>query len=947
MFVKLANLFVDSFIKPRAKALKGRAGGWPPLKKGLFLAGGLFLSFLLGFSVYVFFVLHSLPPAEQLKDYTPPLLTVVLDRNGQKMGEFFRERRFLTPYHELPNILVRAFVSAEDGRFFEHKGIHYQAIFRAFLANLRKGRKVQGGSTITQQAARLLLLSAEKTYTRKLKEAVLAVRMEKHLTKQEILSLYLNQIYLGHGAYGVGMASRLYFRKHPKDLTLSECALLAGLPKAPSRFSPIYNPRRAKQRQVYVLQRMVQENYIPPALAEQTIRRPIKIYLKEPPLSSPSAYYMETLRQMLAKHIGEDRLLTGGLTVKASMDHNLQALAEKHLKKGLKDIDKRQGFRGPLKHLNTQEDIQAFLQKQGQKLLAQKKEFFILKADAAQSLEQKAAQNTAQNAAQPGLAQAPSKAPPHLLEEELSLMEFQPGDILKGVVQKVSDVHKQVLVQLAFQKWGVIPLKNMKWARTPNPKISSQYTQLLKPSSALKKGDVIQVIAANPREDFKPLLSAPHKGSSILELSLDQEPLVEGAFIVFDQNTEDITALAGGYDFKRSQFNRAYQAARQTGSVFKPVVYLSALDKGFTPVDFITDSPVAYAEEEAEESKKPSPEEAAQAAKDPLKTQAKNLIDKWRPFNYSRRFSGDILFRNALIRSMNVPTVKVMERLGIKWVTAYARRLGIFHTLNPDYTLALGSSSVTLYEMTKVFSIIARLGKNITPFILQKVWFGDEELLGPLSLDERFLELTNLNQQIEEQRQAVLNTSPPPTDAKMPLPKNQPPFFFEDPQQVISPQTAFIMTNLLNSVIHEPGGTGYRARVLNRPAAGKTGTTNGYYDAWFIGGTPELMAGVWVGFDSEQSLGIGETGARAALPIWLSFMKEVYKEVYKDKTQKTDWPVPDGIVFTNIDNETGRLVSSRTTQVASQAFRENNSPVKALEDTEDEDQEFLREDLLE
>lgn len=906
---------------------------------------GLF--FILGVSV--FFLVRDLPSLAQLKNYHPPLVSFVMDRNGKKVGEFFRERRVLVPYVHFPEHLIQAFVSAEDGQFFIHKGIHYQAIFRAFLANLRKGRKVQGGSTITQQVARSVLLSSEKTYRRKLKEAILALRIEKALSKEEILYLYLNQIYLGHGAYGVGMAAKVYFRKEVKDLNLAECALLAGLPKAPSRFSPIRNSKRARQRQLYVLQRMVEESYLSPQAAQQAAKESIKIYLKEKARKT-HPYYMEIVRQILSENLGEEQLLTGGLKIQIAMDDNMQTLAQKHLKAGLKQLDKRQGFRGALKHLSSKEEIILFFQKEEKNLIRKHKQFIFI--DPNEDLPE-----------QSTLAQKQLRKNQSPVDSVLNKSKpFDVGDEVRGVVQVVSDLDQQVLVELAFKQFGIIPLENMKWARQPNPKISFKYAKLLKPSLALKAGDVIQVKIEN-LEYLDSILKIPVNqnisidSKKILELSLDQEPLVEGAILVFDQKTEDITALVGGYDFVRSQFNRAYQAARQTGSVFKPIVYLAALDKGFTPADLITDAPVVYAKEEAAEG------EELNVAKETIKNkdsiaETDDTVDeesqdstdqKWKPFNYSRRFSGDILFRNALIRSMNVPTVKVIERVGIKWVRDYAHRLGLFHSLNPDYTLALGSSSVTLYEMTKAFSIIGRLGKKIHPQILKKVSLGQDHLLDSISLDSRFVnQLQTLEREMEEKKQTFLSRSDS-EDISNTTPYRGVSFFFTDPDQLISKKTAFIMTTLLNGAIQEPGGTGYRARSLNRAAAGKTGTTNGYYDAWFIGYTPHLIAGVWVGFDDEKSLGIGETGARAALPIWLEFMQAVYAADLIDKKIETqDFEIPEGIVFANIDNETGQLVTSRSKKVVNQAFVEGTQPTDSDEYTEiQEDQDFLREDLSE
>ena len=912
-------------------------------KKTVFLFFSVvILSVFFIYSLYFFFLIRGLPSVESLKNYKPPLISNVFDRNGQKAGEFFKERRILTPYSQFPPVLVKAFVAAEDGRFFEHKGLNLKAIFRAFLANLKAGRKVQGGSTITQQVARSLLLSSEKTYKRKIKEAVLALRMEKHLRKEEILYLYLNQIYLGHGAYGVGMAAEIYFRKKVEDLNLAECSLLAGLPQAPSRFSPIYNPQKAKERQVYVLQRMKEESYIDEEEARKVNETPLKVFLRGK-YHEKAPYYLETLRQSLLQKLDEQVLLTGGLTVKTAMDLSFQEMARKHLQAGLRDLDKRQGFRGPLAHLKEEDSIKQFFEEEEKKLMEERREFRWIMPDV--SLQEETSGEEQKNT-------------------EEYLKGVKEGEILKALVQEVSDDSEKVLIQLPFGAAGIIPLKNMDWARKPDSKVSFKFHRIKKPSLALKKGDVVFVKAEKQmepeeskkeffEENFKSefftyfVKQSPTKEDSdkknLFLLSLEQEPLVEGALIAFDQKTEDILALVGGYDFHRSQFNRTYQAARQTGSVFKPLVYLAALDKGFTPATLITDAPVVYKEEEAEDlslkDKPPKIKEKEEEGEENEEEEQHN----WKPDNYGRRFSGDILFRNALIRSMNVPTVKIIESVGIQWVTDYARRLGVFSSLNPDYTLALGSSSVTLYEMTKVFSVLGREGKQITPLLLHEVLDVDQQMLvDSLSLDERFNEqIQPWHQTMEEKRERILKEQKENEEEDKERENKSPPFFFSDSYQLISEKTAFIMTTLLGAVITDPYGTGAAAREMDWPVAGKTGTTNGYYDAWFIGYSPQIVVGVWVGFDDEKSLGRGETGARAALPIWLNFMKEVHN----DTIEKEEFNIPEGIVFTNIDNETGQLVSTQSRKIVRQAFVQGTQPQENEETNEEEDQDFLREDF--
>ena len=878
-----------------------------------------------GILAWFFWVLRDLPSVSQLQTYHPPLLSEVFDRNGEKVGEFFKERRVLIPYEEFPEHLVQAFVSAEDGNFFEHKGLQVRAIFRAFLANLRAGKKVQGGSTITQQVARQLLLSPEKTYTRKLKEAILALRMEKHLSKEKILFFYLNQIYLGHGAYGVGMASRVYFRKPVQDLTLKESALLAGLPQAPSRFSPIYNPVKAKERQLYVLQRMVEEAYLTPYMFDQISALPVTVYLRES-WQKKAPYYVETIRQMLIDHLGESLLLTGGLKIKASLDYTTQVQAKKALEQGLKELDKRQGYRGPLQQTAGAEEAQVFFEQEEQKWTGKNLVSRTLTLD----------------------------EPP--VKEDSAPPEFEQGDTLRALVREVRDKEKISIIELPFSRWGVLELKNMDWARVPNPKISHRFTSLSRPSEALKENDVIliKVLKKLTGEELKkPKKFVVEKsenyfksGGVLYDLALEQEPEVEGALVAFDQKTGEITALVGGYSFSKSQFNRVFQALRQTGSAFKPLVFISALDKGYTPSSLISDAPVMYDDKEAEEAEENGEKEDPVSDKTPEERELEAFQKKWRPRNYGRKFLGEILLRNALIHSMNVPTVKIIENVGIQWVMDYARRLGIFSPLNSDYTLALGSSSVSLYEMTKVFSIIGRLGLNIQPLLVNEVLNAEQDTVsGPLSLDDRFSEKQEPFKQEMEERRLMALQSKLNSETGGEYKGKEPPFFFSDPDQVISKKTAFIMTTLLRAVIREGTGTG-ASTGIKQQLAGKTGTTDGYYDAWFIGYSPDVVAGVWVGFDKEKSLGIGESGARAALPIWRSFMQALQKEK-SDKDTGEDFKVPEGIVFTHIDNETGELVHDRSGKVVYQAFVEGTEPgtVVSRED-EMEEQEFLRQEFV-
>ncbi len=851
----------------------------------------------------------------QIEDYKPLVVSEVFDRHGEKIGEFFREKRMLTPYEKIPPHLVQAFISAEDDQFFQHEGINYLAIFRAFVANLKAGRKAQGGSTITQQVARTLLLSSEKTYTRKIKEVMLAKKMEKNLSKEEILYLYLNQIYLGQGAYGVGAAARVYFRKNVEELTVPEAAILAGLPQAPSRYSPIHNPKSAKERQRYVLTRMADVGFISPEDAEKYKNEPVKLYIWKN-FKEIAPYYLETVRQMLVEKVGEEMVLDRGIKVYTGLDLKLQKAAQEQIEAGLRAHDKRQGFRGVEKNLEDPKQVAELLLEERNRLMDDLSPERILKPDG--SFEEKPPLNLT------GKDKDGKELP--------SLASYIPvGTLTKGIVTKVDDKLGMTYVRFAENR-GIIDIESMEWTRTPDPDISFRWApKVTTPSKVLKVGDVIEVRITGKtfkserlEKDAKKLKYDSKEYENFALLELEQEPLAQSSLISFDQKSGDVVAMVGGADFSKSQFNRALQAVRQTGSAFKALTYATALDHGYTPATPIIDAPIVY-EEEIEEG-----QEDTQGG--PTAPETKT----WKPKNSGNKFSGDILFRRALIKSLNVPTVKITEKVGVNTIATYARRLGIFSPLNMDFTLSLGSSSVTLYEITRAFAVLGRMGKRLSPILIRKVMNQEgEELSGPINLDERFKEqLEPIEQKFEETRQAVL--------ASEEVRAKEPPLFFENPNQLMKPETAYVTTSMLQAVIEEQGGTAPAARALGRPAAGKTGSTNGYFDAWFIGYTPDYATGVWTGFDEEKTLGKSEFGGTASLPVWLEYMKAAH-----DGLPVRNFPVPENVVFVNIDNETGKLVGPQSKMVVRQAFIEGTEPTaeKSQEEKKDDDQNFFKEDL--
>ncbi len=964
-----------------------------------FVAGFLGLASVAGL---VYYISTDLPDMITLADYKPFMISEVYDRDGKKIGEFYRQKRQLVEFKEIPKVVVDAFLAAEDSSFYEHGGINYIAILRAVLANLKAGDKVQGASTITQQVARSLLLTRAKTYERKIKEVLLSYRMEANLSKEDILYLYLNQIYLGQEAHGVAMATEVFFNKQLKDITLPEAAILAGLPKAPSAYNPHRNPSRAKERQRYVLSRMKDEGMITEEEREAAAELPLKVYERRT-YWTKAPHFLETVRQMLISELGYDTVHEDGLQIHTSLDLEKQTVAQDEVQLGLRELDKRQGYRGPIKNLTDSKEIAEFLLKERNEFIDKKNEFRMLMPDG--TLPDWGPLNLT------GLETKPEDAPEDYEPKKLPVLpDYIPvGTYMNGIVTKIDDEYGLAHVRFAESK-GLIDVATMSWAREPDPEVNARWApEIKKISQVLKVGDVIEIRIADKTfssEDFDERLKEKKGNRKNFELpedfpdfkeyakvELEQKPLTQAALLAIDQRTNEIISMVGGYEFSSSnQLNRSIQAVRQTGSAFKPLVYLSALDKGYNPASKILDAPIVYEEEtelQETEGARPNSDE-----------EPETMTTRWKPANHSHKFHGDILFRNALIKSLNVPSVKIIEDIGVNWAATYARRLGIFSPLNMDFTLALGSSSVTLYEITKAFAQIGRLGRQIRPSFIHKVVNAQGEVLAKdISLDKRFedeitvleemfkrrranylawkksmdgesefkpaypigvedetITLTNdrdeseespnkeiavaANDKGEETEKAEPKTLQLPA---LPHPSKEPPIFFEDPKQLVKPESAFVMTSLLESVVAEPGGTGAYARNVERPVAGKTGSTSNYYDAWFLGYSPDIATGVWVGYDEEKTLGRGEVGGRSALPIWTGYMKAAHKGM-----SVKDFSAPDNIIFASIDNKTGRLASSESENVARQAFEVGTEP-KEIEDdlsTQNEDaKDFFKEEL--
>jgi penicillin-binding protein 1A len=822
MDIEEDNTFFDE--QKEEEARKRRA-----IRSYLTLIPCLILAFfLIGLGAYLYFS-FTLPPIKSLEDYKPPIITKVLSDDGELVGEFCKERRIVVPMQQIPKVVSQAFVAAEDAKFFQHKGISYLSILRAMKNNILSGGITQGGSTITQQTVRSMVLSRERTVSRKVREFILAHRIEKYLTKEEILYIYLNQIYLGHGNYGVEAAARDYFNKGVEDVTLAEAALLAGLPQSPENYSPLKNFERSKARQAYVLGRMVEEGYITKQAADAAYRAPLKIQSRENTTFTIAPYFTEYVRIYLQEKYGEDALYTQGLQVYTTLNVVNQKAAQDAMQAGLKDLDRRQGYRGPEQVL-TKEQIDAFCQ------------------DVAQKLTQN---------------------------------PLVVGETYPGVVTEITKDNKRVMVRIG-DRTGYIPCESMRWARNPDPEVDYTTAQLKSPQQALKVG---YVISAKVR-------ALPAKG--LLTLDLDQAPKVQGALISMEIPTGYVRAMVGGNNFLESQFNRALQARRQPGSAFKPIIYAAALDKGFTPASVIIDSPVIY--------------------EDALKD------ENWKPKNYEDRFYGPTTLRTALTNSRNVVTIKLMRDIGVPYAIKYAQRLGVESPLTADLSLSLGSSEVTPLELVRAYAVFAARGHLLHPIFIRKIVDRDGNILEennpwPLEADLRKKEGTIVE---EDLKGGIEGVSP----------------------QVISEQTAYLMTSLLRGVVQE--GTGWRARELGRPCAGKTGTTNEYTDAWFVGFTPDLITGVWVGFDEKKPLGRFETGSRAASPIWVSAMQKALagKPV-------RNFPIPEGIVFAKIDRDTGLLALPSTKNVIFECFKEGTQPTQySTEGSSGGSEDFLKSDTI-
>ncbi len=720
----------------------------------------------------------DIPDYKKLSTYEPPVTTRFYAGDGQLMMEYAVEKRIFVPEAKIPERVKQAFISAEDKHFYSHPGIDFIGIIRAIITNVKnyaQGRRFVGASTITQQVAKNFLLSSERSLTRKIKEAILAYRMSKAYSKEHVLELYLNEIYLGNRAYGVAAAALNYFDKSLDELTLEEAAYLAALPKGPNNYNPKKRYDAAIARRNWVIERMREDGYVSDEEAKIAFQKPLKVVDKHFGYLKDSEYFSEEVRRLLQKSLGEDAVFEGGLMVRTTVDPEIQQLATKSFKNGLINYDRRHGYRNLGIKISTNGDYQA----------------------------------------------------------ELKKVELPKGALKNWKKSVVLNVNaKEALVENIDKKQGKISLKSIAWARKTlkDQRISDAPKKV---SDVLFKGDVIYT------EEVK-------DG----EFELRQVPDVEGAMVVMSPHNGKILAMVGGFSFNKSQFNRATQAYRQTGSTFKPFVYAAALEIGYSPTDLILDAPFVL----------------DQGVGLPL----------WKPSNYSKEFSGLTTLRQGIEKSKNLMTVRLAQDIGMDKVSSMAKRLGVMENLPQLLSMSLGAADTRLIDMVTAYSVFVNGGMKISPYLIEQI-------------QDRYGKSLYKNNNSH-----CLGCKSAHFDEKAEVP-----YVSDDRERVLDELTAYQMVSIMQGVVQR--GTGARLNQLNKNLAGKTGTTNENKDAWFIGFSPDMVVGIYVGFDEPRTLGKVETGAQAALPIFYDFIKEAHKN-----KPNLEFRVPKGIKFVRVNHKTGK-----------------------------------------
>ena len=769
------------------------------------------------------FVFHhfgrDLPDYTQLADYQPPVMTRVHAGDGQLLAEYAIEKRVFVPVKAMPRRVVQAFLAAEDKNFYYHPGIDVIGVLRAALTNVKnigQQRRPVGASTITQQVAKNFLLSNEVSWDRKIKEAILAFRIERAFSKDRILELYLNQIYLGFGSYGVAAAALNYFNKSLDELSIAEAAFLAALPKAPNNYNPLLYPDAAKVRRDWVIGRMLADVSITVDEAVRAKAEPMAVHRRSEIKFVDAEYFAEEVRRELLGRYGETQLYKGGLSVRTTLDPGLQAIAARVLRQGLEAYDRRHGWRGPITRF--------------------------------------------EDTAEGGVAWA----------EELARLQAPPGigQWRMAVVLAVDKAGADI--GFADETRGRIPLAEMKWAR-PWKKEQRLGPRVRRPADVLGPGDVVAVAPLEPEA------ADADAGSGALtrpSFSLRQIPDINGALVALDPHTGRVLAMVGGYSFAASEFNRVTQAMRQPGSAFKPIVYLAALDYGFTPSTLILDAPFVIDQGPG--------------------------LPKWRPANYTKRFYGPSTMRLGIEKSRNLMTVRLAQTIGIDMVAEYAERLGVVDLMPRRLAMALGAAETTLLRLTTAYAMLVNGGKRITPSLIDRI--QDRHGRTVFRHDTRAC---------EECRADAWTRQPVPV-----VPDTR--------ESVTDPASAYQVVSMLRGVVER--GTGRRVNAVGKPLAGKTGTTNNSFDAWFIGFSPDLAVGVFAGFDRPRTLGRSEQGATVAGPIFRDFMAAAL-----EGKPAIPFRVPPGIRLVRVNGLTGRLARPGDRGVILEAFKPGTVPTGTSE----------------
>jgi penicillin-binding protein 1A len=752
----------------------------------------------------------DLPDYSQLEDYEPPVMTRVHAADGELLAEYAKQRRLYLPIQAVPKLIINAFISAEDKNFYEHLGLDFSGIARAgmlYLQNVGKNRRPQGASTITQQVAKNFLLTNEVSFERKIKEALLALKIERTYSKEKILELYLNEIYLGFSAYGVAAASLLYFDKSVNELTIAEAAYLAALPKAPTDLHPFRNRDRAIERRNYVIERQVENGYIAADAGEKAKKEPLTVTQRATGAHIFAAdYFAEDVRREILEKYGEKRLYEGGLSVRTTLDPKMQLIAHKALADGLVSYDEGRGYRGPV----TKIELGGVGGDWGVKL-ADVRAFADIGWRLAVVLE------TSDQSVRIGLQ------PPR-----------EPG----GAVVRDRQI-------------GIIPIEGAKWARPSSPKNPLRLTQVLSP------GDVIYV---------EPL-GAGKEG----QYKLHQIPEVSGGMVVMDPLTGRVLALVGGFSFDQSQFDRATQAMRQPGSAFKPVVYSAAIDNGYTPSSIVMDAPIAIDQGPG--------------------------IGIWRPENYESKFYGPQTLRFGIEHSRNVMTVRLAQDIGMPLIGEYAKRFGVYDSLPNYLSYALGAGETTVLRMVTAYSMIANGGRRVNATLIDRI-------------QDRYGRTIYKHDQRECRACGATRW------------ENQPePGLIDRREQVLDPMTAYQITSIMEGVVQRGTAADAGFKEVGTPVAGKTGTTNDEKDAWFVGFTPDLAVGVYMGYDKPRHLGRGATGGHISAPI----VKDFLKTALADKPAMP-FRVPPGIKLIRVDVKTGQRATPGPQSAILEAFKPGTAP---------------------